>query len=678
MTKNENLTIEEQEITTQIYQEAQRGKDYLARMGLTKILPVCNDFYEGRQWSDKISKDVRHIPRITINICNKICNSKITNILAKTYKIRFRTDKDDISTEKFNSFLEFNLNNMHQDRIDYEAVKSGIVKGTYVIHYYWDSKAIGQYGNFTGAISGEVIDPLKVYFADPSEKNVQKQEYIIIEHRESVKSVRDACDDKKKRKLILPDDETLNYYGEDTIDGDNDLVTVYTKYFRIDDEVYFQNATKVVVLNDAPKAWNPRVAYKKLKENDLAKKESVELDGKSENEILADGKRISFPNSEKNGTSLKKKCIFYPIVVGCFKEREGSIYGISEIEGIKEVQKAINYLNTYAIMSAQKQGIPKMVVKKDALKGQTPDNSIDQYLIDYTPAGTGDGIKYLQVTPFTEGALSLAPTLMEMAKDITNSNEVLTSDMISKEMSGVAISLLTDNSDRSIDTDRQKYWDNLKNVARIIEQFQKHYYLKKTPYSFEISDKLRDELQRADEEAFNSASQLGINYTPRKFNNLLVDDFESNEFKDTDFSLIVEIGQGTRFNEAQTMYMLNNLLTTGLIDQKLYIKLYPASGMPNKGEMLDEIEKREAEEITQLRQANEQLTQQIQEVSNYAKQLETTNKQLLGQLNDNQNRLKAMQKEYSDKINQAREFILKQQEQSKAFGEKQQQATQTE
>lgn len=671
MSKQDNLTAEEQEITTQIYREAQRGKDYLSRMGLTKIIPLCNDFYEGKQWSDKISKDVKHIPRITINVCNKICNSKITNILAKTYKMRFRTDKDDISTEKFNSFLDFNLNNMHQDRIDYEAVKSGVVKGTYVIHYYWDSKAIGQYGGFTGAINGEVIDPLKVYFADPSEKNVQKQEYIIIEHRESVKSVRDACDDKKKRKLITPDTETLNYYGEDSIDGDNDLVTVYTKYFRIDDEVYYQNATKVVVLNDSPKAWNPRITYKKLKENDLAKKESIEFDGKSENEILADGKRISFPNSEKNGNSLKRKCIFYPIVVGSFKEREGSIYGISEIEGIKEVQKAINYLNTYAIMSAQKQGIPKMVVKKDALKGQVPDNSIDQYLVDYTPAGSGDGIKYLQVQPFTEGALQLAPSLMNIIREVTNSNEVLTSDMISKEMSGVAISLLTDNSDRSIDTDRQKYWDNLKNVARIIEQFQKHYYFKKTTYSFEISDKLRDELQRADEEEFNKAVQLGINYTPRKFNNLLTDEFSSEEFKDTDFSLIVEIGQGTRFNEAQTMYMLNNLLTTGLIDQKLYIKLYPATGMPNKGEMLEEIEKREQELVIQLQQENAKLNQELQEVSNYVKQLETTNKQLLGSLNENQSRMKMMQKEYSDKINAVRDYLLNQQNNEKEFAKKQ-------
>lgn len=678
MDRHENLTAEEQELTTQIYSEARKGKDYLSSLGLTKIIPVCNDFYEGRQWSDKISKDVRHIPRITINVCNKICNSKITNILAKTYKIRFRTDKEDISTEKFNSFIEFNLNNMHQDRLDYEAVKSGIVKGTYVIHYYWDSKAIGQYGNYTGAIKGEVIDPLKVYFADPTEKDVQKQEYIIIEHRESVKSVRDACDDEKKRKLILPDTEVENHYMINSESYDNDLVTVYTKYFRIDDEVYFQNATKTVVLNDNPKAWNPRVAYKKLKEDSLAKRESIELDGKSKNEILADGKRISFPNSEKLKGSSKKKCIFYPIVVGSFREREGSIYGISEIEGIKEVQKAINYLNTYAVMSAQKQGIPKMVVKKDALKGQVPDNSIDQYLIDYTPAGSGDGIKYLQVTPFTEGALQLAPTLMEMTKEITNSNEVLTSDMVSKELSGVAISLLTDNSDRSIDTDRQKYWDNLKNVARILEQFQKHYYLNKTSFSYQISDKLKDELQKADEEEFIRATKNGLPYAPRKFNNILVDEYSSEEFKDTDFSLIVEVGQGTRFNEAQTMYMLNNLLTTGLIDQKLYIKLYPASGMPNKGEMLEEIEKREAEEIMQLRQQVEELTTQLQEVSNYAKQLETTNKQLLGDINNNQNRMKAMQNEYANKINQAREFILKQQEQTKAFGAKQNEASQNE
>ena len=243
--------------------------------------------------------------------------------------------------------------------------------------------------------------------------------------------------------------------------------------------------------------------------------------------------------------------------------------------------------------------------------------------------------------------------------------------MISKEMSGVAISLLTDNSDRSIDTDRQKYWDNLKNVARIIEQFQKHYYFKKTTYSFEISDKLRDELQRADEEEFNKAMELGIKYTPRKFNNLLTDEFSSEEFKDTDFSLIVEIGQGTRFNEAQTMYMLNNLLTTGLIDQKLYIKLYPATGMPNKGEMLEEIEKRERELVIQLQQENAKLNQELQEVSNYVKQLETTNKQLLGSLNENQSRMKMMQKEYSDKINAVRDYLLNQQNNEKEFAKKQ-------
>lgn len=592
----------EENTSTKNYERFRKGQDYLRKKGLSELIPLCVDFLEGKQWA-KINKDTAFIPRPVVNICSKIVDNKLSNILGSPVKLNFKADFDEQSTEKFTKFASYQSKEMQQEWYDYLACKDGLVKGTYNYYYYWDENAVGRQAIAKGGLRCEIIDPLDIVFENPRETDCQKQGWIIIRDREPVEHVKSLCSPEVAKK-ITSDNKDSNYSNDYEQDEDS-YVTVYTRFFRKDGEVYFEKSTKDVVIHEAI-PMNPYLSKKKIK----SKEEQTAI-------VPNQDSNLEENNTIQENTEDLYKFYYYPIETGSLRPREKCIYGISEIEGIVDNQRAINGHISMILMNAQQLGWGKWIVKKGALNGQQITNKPGQILTDYS-APNGWGIKLEQGQQFSNGAFDVANQIIEATRNVTNSSDVITGEMVSKDLSGTAIAQLQAQGQKPIEQMQKRFWRSKERCGKIWEQFYKLYY-ENTEYSYEISQDEEETREEMMQEVINKNNYKGRIPPIAKMEKGV---FNGEDFLKIPFNIVVEAGKGTQYSEIMQMDFANNLILNNAIEKispenlELLLDMYPDSAMGGmKPDLKKFIRKKQTSLITQLQQQLQQATQLLQEAS---------------------------------------------------------------
>ena len=432
---NEEIKDTSTEITS-LWQDYQNGLAYQNTSGLAKSLPTFVDFYEGKQWA-KPTKNTKNLPRPVVNIVKMICRNKKSSILATPVKIVYKAEDEMADVEKFNNFAAYIQKEIGQESLDKRAIGDGVVKGSYFYHYYWDSEAKGKDGIKEGGLRCEIIDPLNIFFSNPTELDEQKQKWILIASREDLESVRAKCDEDVDPDEIAAD-EADNKYGAVEQEG-NKLCTVLTRYFRKDGEVYCEKATRTVVINKPfPLAPDIEAAAKELGLEEDAPNNSLPDNGEDE-PLTHEGVRASL----------------YPIVVGNYEKREKSIYGLGEVEGIIPNQKSINFNLAMSLLNAQEVAWGKYIVLPNALGSQVINNEPGQVLTDYSQ--TGNGIRKMTEQAMQSQPLQLIDTLTQLTRVVTGSSEVMTGETLGASMSGAAIAQLQSQAQQPIEELRIRF-----------------------------------------------------------------------------------------------------------------------------------------------------------------------------------------------------------------------------
>lgn len=634
------------------YQRWQNGQQYLNAKGLTTTIPQCVDFYEGRQWAN-VTENTKHIPRPVINMISKVVTNKQSNILSSPVHLNFRADNDEDTTEKFTKFASYQMKEMQQEWYNALAINDGLVKGTYVYHYYWDDKAIGKKGIVQGGIKCEIIDPLNVVVANPIVTDCQKQKWIMIRSREEVNAVKAMCENPQDAERITTDSKSTNYSNEIEQEGDN-LVYVYTRYFKKDNEVYFEKSTQSVDIHK-PRPLNPYISLKELE-----KKSSRDDEESKTPEIYdIDPQRHSTPDESLEDESLDEfeyqqtKFSYYPIEIGTLSPRDKSIYGLSEVEPLIETQKAVNFQLSMILLNAQSQGWGKYIVKAGALKGQKITNQPGQVLVDFSPVGSW-GIKPMEGQQFSNGAFDIINQIIELTRMTTNSTDVVTGDQIKSDLSGTAIAQIQAQGQKPIEQMQKRFWRSLERIGKILECFYKLYY-ENVPYSYEINE---SEVDKRYQEMLRLAKEEGYRGELPPVSRSAEGIFNGADYEHTAFNIVVEAGKGTQYSELMEMDFANNLILNGNIDKispdnlELLIEMYPESAIPNKADLKRYIRRKQQSQIAQLQ---EKLTEASSLLSQAANELQQKD----GQLQAMSEYLKGMKKEFSDKITAQNDEISK-------------------
>ena len=599
---------------TKLWEDYQSGLAYQATLGIDKQIPTNVDFFEGRQWAAP-TESTKNMPRPVVNITKLIARNKKSGVLSSRIKLNFRAERDPERSAKITAFNEYIEKEMGMDGIRENLVWDGVIKGGGFLHYYWDAEARGASANSIGGVRAELIDPLNIFFANPKERDEQKQKWILIASRVEAEAVKSMAGKGVDKDLITPDDYETKY--DDKEQEGSGLCTVLTRYFRKDGEVYFERATKKVLLH-APIALTPQT-----------EEEDKPSDG--ENPDPAEMGVADAPDKRKE----PYKARLYPIVAYSYEKREKSIYGLSEVEGILPNQKAINFNIGMQLLSVQNQAWGKYLVKKGALQGQKITNQPGQVLVDYSP--NGDGIRKMTEQPFSTMPMQLVDNLIAFTRTVTGSTEVMTGEALGKNQSGAAIAQLQSQALKPIEDLRRAFWRACERGGLIVEQFYKLYYEEK-PYLLEGENGARGE-----------------------------DVFRGSDYQDLDFSISVEAGTGTQFSEAMTITTLGELFQSQSIDLDTYVELYPDNAMPFKETLKKRLQEQKESENAQLKAALEQAQIQLkamqEQLGQYGeilkKQQETVGKtsSLIRQNRQLESMLAELQNEYTGKINQANALI---------------------
>lgn len=572
---NEEIKDTSTEVTS-LWQDYQNGLAYQNASGLAKSLPTFVDFYEGKQWA-KPTKNTKNLPRPVVNIVKMICRNKKSSILATPVKIVYKAEDEMADVEKFNNFAAYIQKEIGQESLDKRAIGDGVVKGSYFYHYYWDSEAKGKDGIKEGGLRCEIIDPLSIFFSNPTELDEQKQKWILIASREDLESVRAKCDEDVDPESIAAD-EADNKYGAIEQEG-NKLCTVLTRYFRKDGEVYCEKATRTVVINKPfPLAPDLEAAAKELGLEEDAPNNSLPDNGEDE-PLTHEGVRASL----------------YPIVVGNYEKREKSIYGLGEVEGIIPNQKSINFNLAMSLLNAQEVAWGKYIVLPNALGSQVINNEPGQVLTDYSQ--TGQGIKKMTEQAMQSQPLQLIDTLTQLTRVVTGSSEVMTGETLGASMSGAAIAQLQSQAQQPIEELRDAFWLVKEKQGKVLAQFFKLFYAEKE-FTYEETAPKIDEQGQPVLDGLGNIQEEEVQMT---------DIFNSSEYSSTDFEVVVETTAGTKASAAGDINALDVLLSKGAISIKTYLKAYPKDALSNRTEILKGIEEDEKNQVVQL-------TQQLQEV----------------------------------------------------------------
>ena len=654
---------------TSLWDLYQKGVSYQASIGLTKNIPQFVRFYQGDQWA-KPTKNTMNLPRPVINIVKMICRNKKSAILSSPVRIVYRAYSRDADVTRFNRFSDYIQRELGQDDLDKKAVGDGVIKGTYVYHYYWDAEARGKDGIKEGALRCETIDPLRIFFSDPTQPDEQKQKWILIASREDIDSVRAKCDRDIDPELIRPDDDPDNKYATAEQEGDR-LVTVLTRYFRRNGSVFCEKATRNTVVNK-PFSISPDVASasQRIARDSLHASSDFGLPGGSalgntvgsasgkavgsasgkavgsapgktvgsapgktvgsDSDAAEDAPNSSLPDSgNADALPVSPSAYLYPVVVGNYERRENSIYGLGEVEGILPNQKAINFYIAMMLLNAQETAWGKYIVAPGALREQSISNEPGQVLVDYT--NTGNGIKRLSEHPSGSQPAQIIDTIINLTRSVTGSSEVMTGETIGANMSGAAIAQLQSQAQMPIEDLRDSFWLVKEKQGKVLAQFFRLYYCEKEFFyqdDISASQRTAPDIQNSlspylGADASSPGPQSPLSAQPGALGSdpgFYRDVFNSSDYAAFDFDVVVESTAGTRASAAGDINALDVLLTKGLISLETYLDAYPDNALSNRSEILRGVQR---DQQSQLAQLTQKVTEYEQRLQQYAQALQS-------------------------------------------------------
>lgn len=442
----------EQITSKKIWDIYEKGLNYQREMGFTHDWPMYEDFKMGKQWPAATEKTA-HMPRPVMNMISYIINQRKSNVLNSKLKMVYtpfqlpndkNVEKKAIEgAENFTNLAAALWESVDQDDLNDKVVEDAATNGTGILHYFWDADKNIQ-GKGIGEVSGEVIDPINIFFSNPQSEDVEKQEFIIISNRLPIEKVINIAKENKISKVLIDeiksDSPENTYDAEKTGENGQEKVTVLTAYYKKDVEKMYEENGKKYIKKER------KVFFVKSVENTLITSE------------------------------IEMPLTIYPIAKFCWKRRKKSVFGAGEVEGIIPNQKAINFNIAMQLLAVQDLAWPKILIKDGSIN-QKITNEPGEMIIDYSQ--TGDGIKYMQTPNFSSMPLLLTDKLTEYTRMMTGVSEVATGDAFTSTMSAAAIIALQNQAKMPIQMITSNFYRTIEKVGRIWQQFFKYYYITK-------------------------------------------------------------------------------------------------------------------------------------------------------------------------------------------------------
>jgi len=648
-------------------------KQYKDSTNLINYIDEAQNFYNGKQYPDR---NYNNMIRVSLNICSFAPQIKASKVCGTPIYLAFTADNMNTDCTKLRQFDEYNCNKMHLKANNFQSALNGYVNGTEVTFIRWDDDDTSYKGIYKGGLVEEHIDLRNFAVANPYIQDIQNQEWVMFWEDVSVGAIKEMVEGKnkteieEKKKLIerenANDDE---YKNKDAIN--HALVRLYTRFFRVDGEVYFMCSTEKVDIFSFPHPLSRKVGNKVIKRVVEEYKKNLDKKEPDENGNIVKDYKIDYEDlimcatksdafTDKEYKKVKEKFSLYPFAVYRPFTQNRSFYGRSDIKSLIPIQKAINFGISMNLKCAENNAYNKIVVKPEALQGQKITNEPGQVITDYSPFNNQWGIKALESQPMPNGLLDFTDRLLGMTRIIYGFNDVMDGSVTNKDMSGYMLQQMIKQSNTSIEQQQQLFWLYNEEKASIRLMYYKH-YVEKAKYAYELTDAEFEGEEQARKVMYNG---LRAGKKLKAFPNAKAEDFanethkvrigeiSNKELYGVNFDISVEAMQGLADSKLVEQQMWDNLLLNGGIQNippetlDLYLQASPNVSPRTKAALKNVIENLKQSKIRMLEGRLEALGGQCQQIIAYAKQLEAKNGYQSKYISN-------LESEFSGKINMA-------------------------
>lgn len=559
--------------------EYQQGLEYQRRMKFPHDWAEYDDFKASRQWPAP-TKRTADMPRPVINITRYIVKNKKSNVLAQPVRMIFSAGQlpDEYGqiaaqlaqgARDFTDFTAIVWDSVRQDRLNRQAVEDGATVGTGIWYYYWDPALKGGNGLWeTGGIAGETIDAINFFCANPQDRDVQRQPWAMISSREDTDAlISKAAANGQDTTNILPDSDTAaeNYTAAQTEMDEARKTTCLTKFYH-------------VALDPKKPAAGYQVYWTK---------------------VTVSGSVIQPPMPlTPPGSTYQMQ--LYPLEVFNWYERKKCIFGIGEIEGIIPTQRALNFSYGMMLLSIEKTAWPSLLAKEGVFT-KKPTNVPGEVL--WYSGAESDPAEYLQPPNFTTMPISVSDKLVDMTRTVTGTTEVMSGEAISANMAASAIIALQNQAKIPIEDIQDNFYDCVKGIGRIWEEFYKAYY--------------------SQPRIITGTDQTTGEPAGRKF--------VGTDYAGLSFGLDIDVGPASQYSDTLVISTLDNLLGQKIISSAQYAKYMPDSVFPQglRQEIVDKA--KQDEQMSGLQNSLQAMTpEQVQQLRNNPQALAQIAQQMKG------------------------------------------------
>lgn len=654
---------------------------------LFDVTKEARNFYNGRQFDD--DNDDNMI-RVSNNFCKFCAQLKASKIVGTERYVTFTADNVDYDCHGLQRFDEYNIHKLNEKAKDFMACVDGYVDGTALEGYRWDIDDLSYKGIYKGGIASENMDMLKFAVANNFINSIQNQKWVMYWKDEDIDAVKEMVERKDKKLLeevqrqIVPDNYADTGVEKDKVN--HGLVTLFTRYFRIENEVCFMCSTKDVDLFEYPHFMNPKV-NKKIEEKlikivDDYKKEVKDGEEEEEDYSKVVDYKIDYEDliaqitdaeifTDEEYRKDKEKFYLYPFARFVPHEMKDSFYGHGDISEMISVQKAYNFAISMVLKCLENNAYNKIIVKEGALEGQEITNEPGQVIVDHTRMQNGYGIKFAESQPMPNGVIDFARQLFEQTRLIYGFNDVMDGSISNQDVSGYAVQQMIKQANSSIEQQQQLFWQFCKEKAEIRLMFYK-FYVDKARYTYELADyevedrenKRKMLLQRQQQlqaqgkklEIDNGAEPIDLTKPTRK---VQVREFAGEEIYGTSFDINIDVMQGLADSKLAEAQMWDTLIMNGNIQNlepemlELYLEANPTVSQRSKATLKAIVEK-------QKRSENYALKQRLQEAMGYLEQMLKAYRELEAQTGYKTNFINNLEKEFVAKIGTANKIITAQ------------------
>lgn len=655
-------------------------KSFKDKYNLVKYINQAQDFYNGKQYP---TVNYTNMLRTTMNICSFSATIKASKIAGTPIYLKYTSDNGTDCTP-LRKFDEYNRSKMQIKSHNYQSALNGFVNGTEIAYLRWDDDDTTYKGINKGGLKLEHIDLRRFAVANPKLDDIQNQKWVMFWKDESLGALRDMVEGNSKEEIARKKELLRREFaGDEESDIDNGykddvnygLLTLFTRFFRIDGEVYFMCSTRYVDIFKEPHPLSRKLASDKAKKIIEKYLKDLEDDEDNNEDELIKDYDIDYEDVVMQSTSNdemtdkeykeeKEKFNLYPFAVFEPFKQNDDFYGRSDISQLIPIQKFINYGISLIMKCVENNANGKIVVKPETLQGQEITNEPSQVIVDYSQFTNSWGIKYLETQSVPNAIFDFIQQLVGMVRVVYGFNDVMDGSVTNQDMSGYMLQQMIKQSNTSIEQQQGLFWQFNVELAQIRLLFYKH-YVDKALYTYELTNAEYEAEEQARKNLYNatlSGKKLETmpNATPKDFEKPTERTqrgwINGEDLWGTNFDISIEAVQGLADSKLIAQQTWDNLLLNGGINNidpellAMYLEASPNISPDVRDSLKLVVEKRQQSENYQLRQQLQELMQKTKQIMAYAKELENQN-------NFKGEYLKNLNNEFTQKINNQNNII---------------------